>query len=159
PAGTTGTFPALNKTGGIANVVGTGALAHSQQISGNLRLAYDISPLVQATYSFGVWNNRQTSDPQTYLRSAVTGLPTFVGVTGFAGNKYIWEQTHVSNAVSLKSDTKGVFDFDLSASSYNYLQDILLSPYTVVPSPGLGYSLNGKVTRMDGTNWQNTDAK
>ena len=26
--------------------------------------------------------------------------------------------------MSLKSDTKGVFDFDLSASSYNYLQDI-----------------------------------
>ena len=34
----------------------------------------------------------------------------------------------MSNAVSLRSDTRGVFDFDLSASSYNYLQDILLNP-------------------------------
>ena len=34
--------------------------------------------------------------------------------------------------MSLKSDTKGVFDFDLSASSYNYLQDIMLNPFTVV---------------------------
>ena len=33
--------------------------------------------------------------------------------------------------MSLKSDTKGVYDFDLSASSYNYLQDILLNPFTV----------------------------
>ena len=66
PVGTTGAFPALNKQGVIANVVGTGALAHSQQTSGNLRLAYDVSPLVQATYSLGVWNNHQTSDPQTY---------------------------------------------------------------------------------------------
>ena len=77
----------------------------------------------------------------------------------FASNKYTWDQTHLSNAVSLKSDTKGVFDFDLSASSYNYLQDMLLNPFTVVPAPGLGYSLNGKITRNDGTNWQNADAK
>ncbi|MBR0715767.1 TonB-dependent receptor [Bradyrhizobium liaoningense] len=159
PPGTTGMFPTQNKQGVIANVVGAGTLAHSQQASGNLRLAWDLSPLVQATYSFGIWNNHQTSDPQTYLKSTATGLPTFAGISGFASSKYIWDQTHVSNAVSLRSDTKGVFDFDLSASSYNYLQDIQLNPYTVVPSPGLGYSLNGKVTRMDGTNWQNADAK
>src|ERR1700756_3462207 len=67
PANTSGTFPALNRTGQIADVVGTGALAHSQQTSGNIRLAYDITPLLQATYSFGIWNNHQTSDPQTYL--------------------------------------------------------------------------------------------
>jgi iron complex outermembrane receptor protein len=159
PAGTTGTFPAENKQGVIANIVGTGILAHSEQTSGNVRLAYDLSPLVQATYSFGVWNNHQVSDPQTYLRSTATGLPTFAGISSFASSKYIWDETHVSNAVSVKSDTKGVFDFDLSASSYNYLQDTLLNPFTVVPSPGLGYSLNGKITRMDGTNWQNADAK
>jgi iron complex outermembrane receptor protein len=158
PPGTTGMFPALTKQGVIANVVGTGALAHSQQESGNLRLAYDLSPLAQATYSFGVWNNHQVSDPQTYLRSTATGLPTFAGISSFANNKYIWDQTHVSNAVSIKSNTKGVFDFDLSASSYNYLVDTQLNPFTVAAA-GVGYSLNGKVTRMDGTNWQNADAK
>ncbi len=159
PAGTTGTFLALNKPGQIADVVGTGTLAHSQQTSGNIRLAYDITPLVQATYSFGIWNNHQTSDPQTYLTSTITGQPTYGGVTGFASNKYIWDETHVSNAVSLKSDTKGKFDFDLSASSYNYLQDTQLNPFTVLPNPGFGYSQVGKITRMDGTNWQNGDAK
>jgi iron complex outermembrane receptor protein len=158
PANTTGTIAALSRTGGIANVIGTGALAHSQQTSENLRLAYDISPLVQATYSLGIWNNHQTSNPQTYLTSTLTGQPTFGGQSGFASNKYTWDQTHLSNAVSLKSDTKGVFDFDLSASSYNYLQDIMLNPFTVA-STGVGYSLNGKITRNDGTNWQNADAK
>lgn len=163
PANTTGTIGAWNRTGGIANVIGTGALAHSQQASGNLRLAYDLSPLVQATYSLGIWNNHQTSDPQTYLRSTFNGQPTFGGQGAFASNKYIWDQTHLSNAVALKSDTKGVFDFDLSASSYNYLQDIQLNPFTVAPfnatQSGLGYSLNGRITRNDGTNWQNADAR
>lgn len=159
PAGTSGGFAALNKTGGVANVVGTGTLAHSQQTSGNLRLAYDITRLVQATYSLGIWNNHQTTDPQTYLRSTATGLPTFGGISSFASSRYTWDQLHMSNAISLKSDTKDLFDFDLAASSYNYLEDNLVNPFTVVPSPGLGYSLNGKVTRMDGTNWQNADAK
>lgn len=159
PAGTTGTIVALNRTGQIADVVGTGQLGHSQQTSGNIRLAYDLTPLVQATYSFGVWNNHQTSDPQTYLKSTVTGQPTFGGVTGFASGKLIWDQTHVSNAVALKSDTKGVFDFDMSASSYNYLQDVMLNPFTVLPSPAFAYSQVGKITRNDGTNWQNGDVK
>jgi iron complex outermembrane recepter protein len=158
PANTTGTIAALNRTGGVANVIGTGALAHSQQTSENVRLAYDISPLVQATYSFGIWNNHQTSNPQTYLTSTATGTPTFGGQAGFASNKYIWDQTQMSNAISLKSDTKGVYDFDLSASSYNYLQDIMYNPFTVAPT-GVGFSQNGKITRNDGTNWQNGDAK
>jgi iron complex outermembrane recepter protein len=158
PTRTTGAFSALNKQGLPANIVGTGILAHSQQTSGNLRLVYDVTPLLQATYSFGIWNNHQTSDPQTYLRSTATGMPTFAGLSSFATGKYIWDQTHMSNAVALKSDTKGVFDFDLSASSYNYLQDIQLNPFTVTPT-GVGYSQNGKIARMDGTNWQNVDAK
>jgi iron complex outermembrane recepter protein len=158
PANTTGTIIALNKQGLPADVVGTGALAHSQQAAGNVRLAYDLNAMVQATYSFGIWNNVQTSNPQTYLTSTATGQPTFGGVSSFASNKYTWDQTHMSNAISLKSDSKGVFDFDLSASTYNYLQDIMLNPFTVAPS-GAGYSLNGKITRNDGTNWQNADAK
>jgi iron complex outermembrane receptor protein len=158
PAGTTGTFPALNKQGLVADVVGTGALAHSQQTSGNVRVAYDVTAQVQAVYSFGIWNNVQTSNPQTYLTSTATGAPTFAGISAFASNKYIWDQTHMSNAISLKSDTKGTWDFDLSASSYNYLQDIMYNPFTVTAA-GAGYSTNGKITRNDGTNWQNVDAK
>jgi iron complex outermembrane receptor protein len=171
PANTAGTFPALSKLGTAAapaDVVGTGALAHSQQAVGNIRLAYDVTPLVQATYSFGIWNNVQTSNPQSYLTSTVNGAPTFGNVASFASNKYIWDQTQMSNAISLKSDTKGTYDFDLTASTYNYLQDILLNPFTVTPytvaggvvtSQGNAFSQNGKITRNDGTNWQNVDAK
>ena len=158
PAGTTGTIAALNKQGVVADVVGTGALIHTQQTSANFKAAYDLLPTVQATYGLGIWNNIQTSNPQTYLTSTATGLPTFGGVSSFAGNEYIWNQTHMSNAVSLKSDTKSAFDFDISASSYNYLQDIMLNPYTVTTT-GVGFSQNGKITRYDGTNWQNVDGK
>jgi iron complex outermembrane recepter protein len=158
PGGTTGTYLALNKQGLVADVVGTGALIHSEQVAANLKLAYDVLPGVTATYTGGIWNNVQNSNPQTYLTSTATGAPTFGGVSSFASNEYTWNQTHVSNAVSLKSDTHGSYDFDLSASSYNYLQDVMLNPYTVTPT-GVGYSENGKITRNDGTDWQNVDAK
>jgi iron complex outermembrane receptor protein len=173
PANTNGTFIALSKLGsqrGVApaEIVGTGALAHSEQTSGNVRVAYDVTAQVQAVYSFGIWNNVQTSNPQTYLTSIVNGAPTFGNVASFATNKYLWDQTQMSNAISLKSDTKGTWDFDLTASSYNYLQDTLLNPFTVTPytvaggvvtSQGNAFSTNGKITRNDGTNWQNVDAK
>ena len=159
PANTSGTIPALNKTGAAANVLGAGIQIHSQQIAANLKLAYDFTPSVKGTYTLGVWNNVQTSNPQTYLTSTVTNLPTFAGQSGFAGGEYNWTQTHLSNAISLKSDTRGVFDFDVSASSYNYLTDLQKLPYTVVAAPGLGFSTNGKIVRNDGTNWQNADAK
>jgi iron complex outermembrane receptor protein len=166
PAGTTGTIPALTKQGVVADVVGTGALIHTQQTSANFKMAYDLTNTVQATYALGIWNNIQTSNPQTYLTNTTTGWPTFGGVSGFASNEYIWNQTHMSNAVSLKSNGGGVLDFDLSASSYNYLQDIMVNPFTVAPftagsttATGNGYSQNGKITRNDGTNWQNADAK
>jgi len=157
PAGTNGTIPALNKQGLVADVVGTGALIHTQQATANLKLAYDVLPSIRATYALGLWSNIQTSNPQTYLTSKATGGPTFGGVSSFASNEYIWNQTHMSNAVSLKSDTRGLYDFDLSASSYNYLQDIMVNPFTV--GPGANYSENGKITRNDGTNWQLGDAK
>jgi iron complex outermembrane receptor protein len=158
PAGTTGTYLALNKQGVAANVVGTGALIYTQQATANLKLTYDFTNAVRATYSLGIWNNVQNSSPQTYLTTTATGAATFGGVSGFASNQYNWNQTHLSNAVSLKSDTRGFFDYDLSASTYNYLQDIQVNPYTVTAT-GTGFSQNGKVTRNDGTNWQNADAK
>jgi iron complex outermembrane receptor protein len=158
PAGTTGTYLALNKQGVVADVVGTGALIHTEQAAANLKLTYDFLPGMTAAYSWGIWNNIQTSNPQTYLTSTATGAPTLGGVSSFASNEYSWNQTHMSNALSFKSDTKGVYDFDISASSYNYLQDIMLNPFTVTPT-GVGYSQNGKITRNDGTNWQNADAK
>ena len=158
PAGTSGTFPALTKQGTPADVVGTGALANSLQTSANLKLVYDISPLVQASERLGIWNNVQTSNPQTYLTSTATGRSDIRRPLGVRQQQIHLDQTHLSNAVSIRSDTKGVYDFDLSASSYNYLQDILYNPYTVTPS-GIGYSQNGKITRNDGTNWQNGDAK
>ena len=99
----------------------------------------------------------ETSNPQTYLNLSATGAPTFGGVSSFASNEYTWNQTHMSNAVSLKATRAArrlrPFGIELQLSA-----GYMLNPFTVAPT-GLGYSQNGKITRNDGTDWQNADAK
>ena len=58
----------------------------------------------------------------------------------------------------MKSDTKGTFDFDISGSRYDYLEDIQRNPFSVVAGTAT-FTPYGKIQRMDGTNWMNGDAK
>lgn len=159
PAGTTGAIAQSGRVPGtIANVVGAGGLLHTEQANIKGKFAYDVTPWVTATYTVGLWTNDQDSAVQTYLRNISNGAPTFGNVAGFANNNYIWDQTHLANALSLKSDTKGVFDFDISASRYDYLQDIQRNPFSVLPNSA-SFTPYGKIARLDGTNWMNGDAK
>ena len=62
PAGTTGAIPALNRTGGVAPVVGAGGLLHTEMANVKGKFAWDITPLVKATYTIGYWSNDARSD-------------------------------------------------------------------------------------------------
>ncbi len=157
PAGTSGAIPQLNKLGAPANVVGAGGLLHTEMANVKGKFAWDITPWVKATFITGFWSNDQDSNVQTYLRNAA-GNPTFGGVAGFASNYFTLSEKHLANAVSIKSDTRGFFDFDLSASRYDYLEDIQRNPYGVIAGTA-GFTTNGKIARLDGTNWTNGDAK
>ena len=60
--------------------------------------------------------------------------------------------------MSLKSDTKGLFDFDIAVARVDFLQDIQRSPFNVLPNSA-SFTPYGKIARLDGTNWTNGDAK
>lgn len=159
PSGTTGTIAQSGRVPGtVANVVGAGGLLHTEQANVKGKFAYDITPWMTATYTVGLWNNNQDSAVQTYLRSTANGAPTFGNVAGFASNNYTWDQTRLANALSLKTDTKGLYDFDLSLSRVDFLQDIQRNPFSVLPGSAL-FTPYGKIARLDGTNWTNGDAK
>lgn len=158
PAGTTGAISQLSRTGSVAPVVGAGGLLHTEQANIKGKFAYDITPWMTATYTVGLWNNNQDSSVQTYLRNAATGAPTFGNVAGFASNNFTWDQTRLANAVSVKTDTKGLYDFDLSLSRVDFLQDIQRNPFSVLPNTA-SFTPYGRIARLDGTNWTNGDAK
>lgn len=157
PANTTGTYLAQNKLGAAANVVGAGGLLHSQMNNTSAKVAWDITPEVKATYQGVFWMNDTDSNVQTYLRN-IAGNPTFGSVNGFANNNYTLDQKHLANSISLKTDTKDTFDWDISLSSYYYLEDIQRSPYGVIAG-GTSFTKNGNIARLDGTNWLNGDIK
>lgn len=159
PAGTTGAIPQLNKLGGVAPVLGAGGLLHTEMANVKGKFAWDVTPLVKATFITGFWSNEANSQVQTYLRNAA-GMPTYGGVVGFASNYYTLSQKHLANALSIKSDTKGTFDFDLSVSRYDYLEDIQRNPFGVAAgAAAAAFTTNGKIGRLDGTNWTLADAK
>lgn len=160
PAGTTGVIQQLSRTGTTANVLGASGLLHTQQTVLNAKAALDITSWLTATYSAGFWQNNQNSNVQSYLRAA-TGNATYAGPAigaGFASGTYTLTQQDLGQALSLKTDTRGAFDWDIAITRFDYLTDIQRNPFTVAAT-GTGFTNAGKIARLDGTNWTTADAK
>jgi len=154
--GTTGTIPQLTKNGLVANVVGAGGLLHSTMNNLKAKVALDVTDWLRATYMVGYWTNNTQSSVQTYLTDGA-GNQTFGGVSSFASNTYNLQEQHLMNALSLKTDTKGAWDFEAIATWYSYMQDIQRNPAGVLS--GANFTTNGLIARLDGTGWSTQDLK
>jgi iron complex outermembrane receptor protein len=162
PAGTSGAIAQLSRTGTTANVLGAGGLLHTEMANVKAKTEVDITPWLKGAYTIGLWTNSGTSTVQTYLKDAA-GNPTFggnnaIGGANFASMYSTIQQTNLANAFSLKSDTRGMFDWDVAISRVDYLQDIQRNPFTVAPA-GIGFTDMGRIARLDGTNWTTADIK
>lgn len=155
-AGTQGTIFALNKSGVVTDVVGASGLLHTTMNNYKAKWAVELNDWLTFSHTLGFWQNIAFSTVQSYLR-APNGSLTFGGVSGFASGNYNLGEQHLANAVSLKSDTKGTWDFELVGTYYTYLNSLQRGPSGV--GPGLNFSTAGTVARLDGTNWWTADAK
>ncbi|MGJ4748567.1 TonB-dependent receptor domain-containing protein, partial [Leptospira sp. SA-E8] len=107
------------------------------------KLAYDISPTLRASYVLGLWQNEATNRPKTYLRDAA-GNPVYSGVVNIDGRNYNISPTtfamsneqllHVMHGLSLKSNTRGVWDWEVAASLYDYVEDEKRSSGSALPA-------------------------
>jgi iron complex outermembrane receptor protein len=160
PAGISGVIPQPNRTGGVANVMGATGLLHTEQMNVKGKMALDITPWLKATYTLGFWSNDETSRVGTYLRDAA-GNPTYGPQSSnnpFASGYFNLDQQNLANALSLKSDTRGSFDWDLILTRFDYLKDIQRNPFNVTGT-GASFIDRGRIARMDGTNWTTADTK
>jgi len=156
PSGTSGAIAANNKLGQPADVLGAGGLLHTLQKNVTADLRYDFTPVVHARYLVGWWNNDQRSRVQSYLEDA-GGAPTFGKVPGFASNNYRLDEAHLMQALSLKTDTGGAWDFAAVATDYDYLRDRQRSP---AGTPGgTQFTPNGRLADFGGTGWSTLDLK
>jgi len=155
PAGTSGTIPALNKMGQVANVYGAGGLLHTRMLDLNGELSYDITPSWKVSYLAGYWSNHGQSRTDSYLTDG-NGEPTYGKVAGFASNTYQLSAHHLMQGLSLKSDTKGDFDASFVATHYAFLKDNQWQPAGV--TSGTDVTSNGRLASYGGTQWSTADA-
>lgn len=133
---------------------------HTIQDHAKVKLAYDITPTLRASYTFGVWRNDMNSSVESYLRDAA-GNAVYSGDVNIAGKKYTINPTdmansknqleHITHGLHLKSNTKGAWDWELAASLYDYNKDIARAPTVAIPSADAGGT--GRITDGSGTGW------
>jgi iron complex outermembrane receptor protein len=152
----TGAYWATNKFGSPNAVVGSTGNLENDQINAKLKLAYDVTPTIRATYTLGFWSNDGTSVPENYLAPGTEIFSAASSRSGFASGYYRVQEKMLTNALAVKSNTRGLFDFEVSAAHFTYLQSDQRQPATAL---ALGYSPNGRNTRYDGTYWTLLDLK
>jgi len=164
----TGAFADLNRLGQPIVVVGEGGIEHQVQDTDTLKLAYDFANGMEATYTASVFHQNDNASAQAYLRNAA-GTPVFAGNVNIAGynynipasaisnSVYRTEQTHLAQAVTLKSAPGDDFGWEFVASDYNYLTDNQRVPTTAFPGAAAGGA--GTINRLNGTGWYTLDVK
>jgi iron complex outermembrane receptor protein len=166
----TGAFAGANATNAPNQTLGAGNINHTVQDNFKWKWAYDITPTIKIAYTLGMWQNNANSNTQSYLRDAA-GNPVqsgFVNIGGrrynlsapnsptFAGNQT--DQTTWSHGMNLRSNTGGIFDWELAGSVIDLGKDTVRAP-TVDPTLAFAGNAPGRITSLSGSGWHTVDAK
>ncbi|MEY8878873.1 MAG: TonB-dependent receptor [Leptothrix sp. (in: b-proteobacteria)] len=152
-------------------VLGTGTEFNTKQDHLKIKLAYDLSPTLRAAYTFGLWQNTSEGRPVSYLRDA-NGKPVYSGPIVINGLEFrnasatnrsaltggdfalTNEQlTHTLHGLSVKSHTRGEFDWEVAASTYDYGRDDKRQNGGSNPLPGAASGGAGTIADGSGTGW------
>ena len=160
----TGAVPGQNKFGQDWLIMGTGTQYHTLQEHFKLKLAYDFSPTLRATYTGARWDNTAQGRPSSYLRDT-NGQPVTSGSVNIGGQAYSLsgatfplsdeQLQHTLQGVSLQSRTQGVLDWALAASVYSYDRDDKRSNAASNPWPGATLGGPGTLAQGAGSGWSN----
>ena len=142
-------------------LLGTTTQYHTVQDHAKAKLPYDFSPTLRANLTLGYWHNDGQSNVASYLRNTA-------GETVYSGRPVIEGQAfaaltaadfplvhdgidHLMGALSIKSRSRGVFDWEVAASGYDYRRDLSRTSTTVLPGAIAGGA--GRITDLKGTGW------
>jgi iron complex outermembrane receptor protein len=156
----TGAVPGLDRTNTPWLLLGGATQYDTEQEHLKFKLAYDFSPTVRASYTLGYWKNTTENRSQSYLRNAA-GAPVYSGPISIDGKGYTLAAsdfgvgndalTHLMHGLSVKSNTRGVWDWEVAASLYDYQKDQVRAATTAQPGALAGGA--GTLQDQDGTGW------
>jgi iron complex outermembrane receptor protein len=165
----TGAVLDRNNTNTLIYVLGSATEYHTKQDHMKAKLAYDITPTLRAAYTFGVWQNNSEGRPVSYLRNAA-GQGVTSGAININGRSYAAltgadfaltneSLTHFMHGLSVKSNTRGVFDWEVAGSLYDYSKDKKRQNGAANPLPAAALGGAGTLADGDGTGWNNLALK
>ena len=141
-------------------ILGTATEYRTMQDHGKLKLSYDFTPTLRASYALTVWQNDANSRPQSYLRDAA-GNAMYSGAVNFGGRYTTLTASDFSlsnesfrqlaHGLSLKSHTLGQWDWEVAASLIDYQRDLQRIP--TVPLPAAANNGAGTLTDQHGSGW------
>jgi len=160
-----GAIAARNPAGKAWWIIGASGQSDTVQDHAKIKLAWDISPILRASYTLGWWDNTARRASASYLRDSA-GTPVYLGDANnqinIDGRRYdlraadlapsTGDLAHLMHGLSLKQHSKGVWDWEVAASSYAYMRDQVRTPTVLVAgidSPG-----RGTLTDLAGSGWQ-----
>lgn len=156
----TGAVPGLDRTNTPWLLLGGATQYDTEQEHLKFKVAYDFSSTVRASYTLGYWKNSTENRSQSYLRNAA-GAPVYSGPISIDGKGYTLAAsdfgvsndalTHLIHGLSVKSNTRGVFDWEVAASLYDYQKDQQRAATTAQPGSLRGGA--GTLQDQNGTGW------
>ena len=149
-------------------LLGDGTQYDTRQDHLKLKLAYDLTPTVRASYVFGLWHNESAGDASSYLRDG-NGATVYSGPVNIDGRSYTLtggdfvatreDLTHLMHGLSVKSHGNGRWDWELAASRYDYEHDDKRQNAAANPRPGAESGGAGTLVDGSGTGWTTFAAK
>ena len=163
----TGAVSDANRASQPIQVLGSTAIEHQLQDNASGRATYELTPVLTAAYSFGLFGNTDRATSASYLHDA-TGAPVYAGslniggraytvaASAFSGGVYHLDELQLAQGLSLRSHTGGAFDFELIATAFDYLNSRQRAPSGALPAAFTGGP--GSTASLDGTGWRTLDA-
>ncbi len=168
----TGAYQDKDVTNADRIVFGANSMEAVKQTDVKFKASYDISPQLKVAYTIGLWDLQSDTDVQSYIK-ATNGDTVYNNKVSFNGKSYSVtglspgraEAFHIMQALDIKSDSKGFFDWGLTLSDFNYQKDnnnssTASSISTTDMTLGNPYLTRvGTVTDMQGTGWLAFEAR
>lgn len=164
----TGALPGTDPFGRPVYHLGTTAQTDTVQDHAKLKLGWDLTPALRATYTLGVWRNEAERSVDSYLRD-VAGQPVYAGTVNIDGRSVTLPNNffapsrgtfeHLIHGLGVKSNTRGTWDWSLAASLYAYRRDQVRSPGAGVAPPASFEGGAGRIVDQSGSGWNTLAAK
>ena len=155
-------------------ITAAAGIDHTVQDNGKIKLAYDFSPAVRATYTLGIWQSTSDKTGDSYLRdaagntiygnSAAAGPFRYLRINGkdytaTAPSTSNYTGEHWMHGLAVKSSTGGMWDWEVVASLFNQNKDVTRTSSGNSGTTPSTAATAGTIALADGTGWQNLDLR